>query len=115
VLIWEGKPTSDSGRQILHGALTWDEPLPVVVNTTSGGTHVIGRIDNIRREETGAITGEVTLLMPGNLYCQADLTNAKWDEPDAEQEDLRQGVTVTQGKVAQIVLGDDPAWPKEEM
>ena len=109
VLIWEGKPTSDNGRQIVHGALSWEEPLPVVAHV-GGDAHVIGRIDNIRREENGSITGEVTLDVQ-SLYCQADLTDAEWQEPTEEDRLL----TVTSGRLRQIVLGDNPAWDKEEM
>jgi hypothetical protein len=58
VLALEGEWTGD-GRCIAHNALRWENlPLPLLCLTSGNyGSAVVGRIDDIQRNEGGVITG----------------------------------------------------------
>lgn len=59
IITWEGRDTIPQVH-IQKGALTWDkEPLPI---HAQGGVTVLGLATDLRREEDGSITAELTFF-----------------------------------------------------
>lgn len=119
IITWEGVYTIPQ-TFIEKGALTWDnEPLPV---TAQNGTEILGRATDLRREEDGTITAELTFLdetenqkAAQSLLENGDLSTTIFAKPVTEKrrESPNEAVRyITAGRIRSIylVLPNQVSW-----
>lgn len=100
-ILIEGKGALD-GRFVTPGVITWDEPLPVDAYI-EGDHHVVGRLDDIRREG-GVISGRFTntldgYVLPADKALSAYLVSVAF-----------QGEVVTAGRIQGVTVIPQSGW-----
>lgn len=113
VLLRPGVPTTDK-RLLAPEGVTWrEEPLPVMAKAGDQATIVIGRVDSIRREPNGDITGDITLILPDTLFPEADMDNVFFDKDNSHDDDGN--LVIREARLTAVTLGTGPVWEPETM
>lgn len=127
MIVWEGPIAfegieTDDGRLVDPGALTWEPPFPLMLNTPSGdgfSIPIIGTVQEVERRSVDEDEGVTTIWGKGFIYgsdkptmtgLAMTIVNAEFESSLAVEDDLSSTSIVHHGRVVQVVVTETPSW-----